>query len=170
MTSPDPDQPLFIIGAPFEPGADYSAIPGTRTLFCEHCKGATVFAPSSLSHPEAGSATFICMSCASKLEGPSEIGEFTPLQMGEIRQAMARELENAFTMFTIFKSPSDYPGSYVVRRFRIVGLGIIPDPDPLAVCDSLGSARLAIQDLGRPGLVCVPAQPDDEPQIVESWM
>jgi hypothetical protein len=65
-------------------------------------------------------------------------------------------------MFTIYCNPRDYPGKYVVRR-HVTGIG--PDPEPLAVVDTLDEARDAVP----PYLACMNRQPDDQPQIVETW-
>jgi hypothetical protein len=69
---------------------------------------------------------------------------------------------------TIYENPRDYPGKFVARRFWI-GVdrsGPRPEPEPLAVADSLDEIRAAIpQDM-----VCLGREPYDEPQIVESWV
>ncbi len=66
-------------------------------------------------------------------------------------------------LYTIYRNPSDYPGKFVVRRFWLE----TPDPEPLAVVDTLEEAREAVppeadHNIGR--------EPGDEPQIVETWI
>lgn len=153
------DRPIYIIGAPAR--GRVSLIEGTRTIECELCKEPTFFSPASFSRPEAKTGKFVCMGCASQLEGPTEIGPVTGEQMSE--------LANAFIMFTVYRDPSDYPGKYVVRRSRIVGAEILMDATPLAVTGSLADARVAIHKTDRPGLICQQRLPEDEPQIVEVW-
>ncbi len=71
-------------------------------------------------------------------------------------------------MFTIYENPTDYPGKFVARRFAVTAAGVMPEPDPLAVVDTIEEARAAIPD--REGLVCMRRNPSDEPQIVETWL
>ncbi|RYF07309.1 MAG: hypothetical protein EOO77_25955 [Oxalobacteraceae bacterium] len=73
---------------------------------------------------------------------------------------------DALSMWTIYANPADYPGKWVVRRQEILpGLRCAQTGD-MSVHDTLEAARKAIPNhtgyLGR--------QPEDEPQIVESWM
>lgn len=69
-------------------------------------------------------------------------------------------------VFTVYDSPRDYPGRFVVRRFVITGEWTTPDADPLVVADTLEIARQAIPY----GLVQVPRMYGDDPPIVESWL
>ena len=69
-------------------------------------------------------------------------------------------------MFVITTNTSDYGSAYVVRRHVIGDNAVVPDADPIAVCDSLEAARAAIPvtDLMR-------GEPhrNDDPVIVEFW-
>lgn len=70
------------------------------------------------------------------------------------------------SMFTIYKHPEDYPDKFVVREFVIKRTG--PEPSRHAnVYDTLDEARLPL--IWR-GLSCIERSPEDEPQIVESWL
>lgn len=69
-------------------------------------------------------------------------------------------------VYTIYRSPKDYPGKFVVRRHAIVAGGVHPEPDPDAVVTTLVRARKALPA----GLYNMGRDPRDEPQIVESWI
>ena len=70
-------------------------------------------------------------------------------------------------VWTIYDGPSDFPGRFVVRRFRVTGgAGSEPEARPWSVKDSLLKARGTIPG----GLYLVPRARHDEPQIVESWL
>lgn len=79
---------VYAVGAPANP-ALRAMVEGCRTLACELCGRPTIFAPSSLTHPAAREATFICVPC---LEGLQSKGqpipvEVTPEQLRELRRA-----------------------------------------------------------------------------------
>lgn len=65
-------------------------------------------------------------------------------------------------LLVVYKDPSDYPGKFVVRRWR----NQVPDSEPLMVCDSLEHARMAIpRDAGFLG-----RYEQDDPAILEVWL
>jgi len=68
-------------------------------------------------------------------------------------------------IWTIYKSPTDFPGKFVARK-HVVGAGSSRATDDHYVADSLADARGMIppflHNLGR--------QPGDDPVIVESWI
>jgi hypothetical protein len=70
-------------------------------------------------------------------------------------------------MFTIYRSPDDHPGRYVVRRFTIAGGEPVPDPEPMFVGRSLEAAREAIPPEAD---TCLSRSPSDEPSILETWV
>ncbi len=74
--------------------------------------------------------------------------------------------ESVLTMYTIFWSPLDHPGRFIVRGFDVVrGLS---EPQPHHVfltCDSLERARECIPR----GLYCLARDPSDHPSVVETW-
>lgn len=72
-------------------------------------------------------------------------------------------------MYTIYESPLDFPGKFVVRRHLVDADGSRPDAEPLCVADSLDSAR-ALLLANVPGLACLGRHVEDEPQIVETWV
>jgi hypothetical protein len=65
--------------------------------------------------------------------------------------------------FTIYYSPSDMPGCFIVRRYEIGPAGIKPCEGMIA--PTLGAARGCIPKQ----LVCVPRNPDDAPSVLETW-
>lgn len=68
-------------------------------------------------------------------------------------------------VWVIYDNPTDYPGRYVVRAQRASAAGVVVDPWPAAVVGSLDEARAAVPH----GLYCLPASPDDDRTIVETW-
>lgn len=69
-------------------------------------------------------------------------------------------------MWTICESPKDFPGKFVVRRFRVRAGEVDAEKDPVAVVDTLDQARDAVP-LGH---YRMDRMPEDEPQIVEVWL
>jgi hypothetical protein len=65
-------------------------------------------------------------------------------------------------LYTVYKNPKDYPSKFVVRRFSLEK----PDPKPMIVCDSY-EAAIAVIPIG-----CIRTlrHPEDEPQILETWL
>lgn len=64
-------------------------------------------------------------------------------------------------IYVIYQNPNDYPGKFVVRRWR----GLTPDPHA-EVRTTLTAARAAVP----PGLVLLSRCPDDDPCIAETWL
>lgn len=75
-------------------------------------------------------------------------------------------MNEPLAMWTIFCSPRDYPGKYVLRRFDIGPGQVKPALVPSAVGDTLEEVRKALPIW----LVCFPRGEQDVPTIVESWM
>jgi hypothetical protein len=76
------------------------------------------------------------------------------------------ETSKALRIWTIYKSPLDHPGRFVVRPWIIT-----PYSDPVAesvfTChDTLTAARAAIPA----GKFKMVRDPTDDPQIVETWI
>jgi hypothetical protein len=67
-----------------------------------------------------------------------------------------------FYLWTIYDRPSDYPDSFVARKF------IVDRPtDEVIVRDTLAEVREAI---GSRALVRIERSPSDDPKIVEVWL
>lgn len=69
-------------------------------------------------------------------------------------------------MFVIYDHPSDYPESFLVRRWLVGEEQALAEITPTAVVGSLEEARAAVPA----GLTCLPRQPADDPKIVEVWL
>lgn len=69
-------------------------------------------------------------------------------------------------MVTIYEHPHDQPLGYVVRAHNIHPGRSVP-AELIAVRATLREAREVVP----PGMdICIPRSPEDDPQIVESWM
>lgn len=66
--------------------------------------------------------------------------------------------------WVIYENPRDYPGKFVVRKWKVV----TPDPKPgeAQVCNSLPEARSKIP----PGMYKLEPSLHDDPCIVEVWI
>ncbi len=73
--------------------------------------------------------------------------------------------EDVLTIWTIYQSPADHPGKYVVRAYDATAQGTRARPDA-AVCDTLAQARAAVPC----GLYWMNRNPVDDPTIVETWL
>lgn len=69
-------------------------------------------------------------------------------------------------MWAVYRDPRDYPKKYVTRRWSLSARGLIPDRDPLAVVESLESARAVVPG----GATRVVRQVPDDSAIVETWL
>lgn len=69
-------------------------------------------------------------------------------------------------VLVIYHNPVDHPGRYVTRAQWIYPGRVEPDPEPLAVVDTLEEARAVIP----PDMDRVARDPHDEPQVVECWL
>jgi len=68
-------------------------------------------------------------------------------------------------MYTIYDRPKDYPAEFVARRFDIGAGTALPGP-VVARGKTLAEVRAQLP----PGLYNLGRNPEDEPQIVESWV
>lgn len=65
-------------------------------------------------------------------------------------------------IFVIYNNPTDYPGSFVVRRFE----NLIADEVPIIVTTSLINARFAVPI----DKICIARDESDDKCIIESWL
>jgi hypothetical protein len=68
-------------------------------------------------------------------------------------------------LYCVYKSPSDFPGEYVARRFVPGPAGMLPR-EVAARAPTLDLLRQALPS----GMTLLPRQPGDDPVIVESWL
>ena len=73
--------------------------------------------------------------------------------------------KDVLTMWTIYEHPRDYPEGYVARHWLIDGSE--PRDGVARYRPDLEAARAAIPS--RYGY-CLPADPDDDPTVVETWI
>jgi hypothetical protein len=67
-------------------------------------------------------------------------------------------------LYVVYAHPTDFPDSYVVRRFEL------NEPTEEAyVCENLDVARLIVASL-MPSAICLTRSPGDDPAIVEVWL
>lgn len=67
------------------------------------------------------------------------------------------------SMWTVYGKPLDYPNHFVARRW-LAGATVVATSDVLLAGD-LASLRAKLPQ----GLHCLPAQPGDDPSIIETW-
>jgi len=69
-------------------------------------------------------------------------------------------------MWTVYNRPTDYPESYVARRFEIRPEGPTPTNDVVRS----GDVEVIRRFLALHGLTCLSRRDDDEPHIMETWV
>ena len=79
----------------------------------------------------------------------------------------AEDVSNLPSMWTVYDSPSDYPGKVVARRFDGHN-GCYIATDHLIIRNHLGTVRRILRDIHH--LTCLSAHKDDDPKIVEVWL
>jgi len=72
----------------------------------------------------------------------------------------------ALVLYTVYGSPRDYPGEFVVRRSVVAGGAVKIDPELFARAPTLDAVRALLP----PHLYPLPRQPGDDPVIVEVWL
>lgn len=70
------------------------------------------------------------------------------------------------SVWTLYDSPRDAPGMYVLRRHEVGAHGLRPTTDAFSSADIEELREIA----RRMGLHCIERHASDEPQIVESWL
>lgn len=73
-----------------------------------------------------------------------------------------RHVGDALAIWTIYRSPSDHPGMWVVRPHYVPG----GPARAHYVTSSLEDARRVVP----PGLICLSRHEDDDPVIYETWI
>jgi hypothetical protein len=77
-----------------------------------------------------------------------------------------RMTDGILSIWTIYDHPRDYPTGFIARRHEVVVGGTGPTDDTVKA-DDLYTLR---KHLLQAGLTRINRSPDDEPQIVESWI
>jgi hypothetical protein len=70
-----------------------------------------------------------------------------------------------FEMWVVYDHPRDRPGHFVARKW-IIRPGIAKPTEFYVAATTLKDVRALIP----PGLYCLARAPEDEPQIVETWL
>ncbi len=79
---------------------------------------------------------------------------------------MGQDQTNALSMWVIYDHPTDYPDFFIVREHMITAGGQVLKSLFHTEFMTLEDARTEI----RPGRICIPRDPNDDPVIVESWV
>lgn len=75
---------------------------------------------------------------------------------------------NDLRMYTVYNSPSDYPGQFVVRGCSVLAGGEIRhDPELFLACTHYIDIKA---EMMARGLVKIVRDPSDDPCIVETWL
>ena len=68
-------------------------------------------------------------------------------------------------IWTIYDRPLDFPEGFIARRFEVVPGSARPTTE--ALTGTLANLR---REMERQGRVCLPRDPGDHPNVVESWI
>ena len=79
---------------------------------------------------------------------------------------MDRDEVKLLSTWTIYNSPSDYPGFFIARRFEIKA----GDPYPTAEFRKSVLVDELRQGFIDQGLTVIPRHPTDPPSVVETWI
>ena len=77
-------------------------------------------------------------------------------------------MSGGMTLYVLYKHPLDYPGHWVIRPQHVGGGVVVPDGG--AVIDEDGARLQAWFEERNPDLTWIERDPNDEPQIVGSWI
>jgi hypothetical protein len=72
---------------------------------------------------------------------------------------------NALSMWTVYDHPKDFPHTYIARRFEVNGAGAVATDDTVQ-----GELRIIRKSFARCGMVCLTRSPEDDANIVETWL
>ncbi len=75
-------------------------------------------------------------------------------------------MSDQLLMYTVYRKPSDFPDSYVVRRWAVSAGAVAAETGLWCLADSLEGARQSIP----PGAFRLDRNPADDPVIVEVWL
>lgn len=69
-------------------------------------------------------------------------------------------------MWTVYDHPRDYPQGYIARKFVADANGARPTPEVIT-SPTLALIRESMMRMGR---VCLTRDPQDDPNIIETWL
>lgn len=84
-----------------------------------------------------------------------------------MKEAPAEQGE-PLVMFVIYKHPLDWPHHFVARRLFVLAGEEEPTPDKCVFATHISLIHL--RSMLPPGLACLARCPDDDPEIVETWL
>lgn len=128
---------------------------------CPRCGGKAIFWGSC--SPDQVYFALQCEVC--KFATSAHPGPFGVLSCRDEWDEGRPEKPHAWYHWVIYFNPSDYPGSYVVRAWKIDK----NQANPMVACvvyKTLEEAR----KLASPGRVMIQRSPEDDPVIVETWI
>lgn len=79
---------------------------------------------------------------------------------------MTTEHNDPLIIWTVYDHPTDFPDNFVARKFTTDANGPRATAE-VVVADSLDAIR---ESMVQRGLTCLTRSPEDEPQIVETWL
>jgi len=80
------------------------------------------------------------------------------------------DLTNALPMWTVYDHPTDYPDSFVARKYLITGGEVAFATNEVVTAPSITAIRKAVQDVMPYVLTCLPRDDSDDSKIVECWL
>jgi hypothetical protein len=85
-------------------------------------------------------------------------------------QAQEDVPEVPIQMFVLYRSPSDIPERWVIRKWLIVPGEFEPVPGPLLAVTATREEAIAALEEDSPGLTFIPPRPDDDRTVDGVWM
>lgn len=92
--------------------------------------------------------------------GATDRPERSPIDWIAARQSAALK-RNVLNIWTVYDHPTDFPNSYVARRFEY---------DKATGDIVQGELSIIRESFRRCGLTCLPRDPSDDAKIVECWL
>ncbi|HEY6143704.1 MAG TPA: hypothetical protein VIV55_09870 [Flavobacterium sp.] len=131
-----------------------AVINGNR-MFCTNCKG-----------------EFFLILPIGLTEMVSTMRTFEKLHKGCTKHFSESEtkhlIEKNMNLYTIYNSPTDYPDTYVARRWQVVPSENKPDAmDIFTIDKDLDNIRKKLSEMG---LIRIPRDESDDEKIVETWL
>jgi hypothetical protein len=132
-----------------------AALINGKRMFCTNCKG-----------------DFYLVLPIGLTEMCQTMKAFTRLHKGCEKHFSESEIKHLIkknmNLYTVYNSPTDYPDTYVVRRWEVVP----PENEPKAMEVFMIDADLKKirSELSKKGLFKIPRDESDDQKIVETWV